>query len=146
VVRADGSGLLAAGYFGGANDDAGTGLALDGEANIYITGTTVSTETTLPVTVGPFLANKGSQDAFVAKLKFTINANAPTVSIVSPSSGSINGGTTVTINGTKFASGATVSFGGAAATNVVVASDTRITATTPAHDAGAVNVVVTNPN
>ena len=146
VVRADGSGLLAAGYFGGANDDVGTGIALDGEGNIYITGTTLSTEANFPATVGPFLTNRGAPDAFVAKLKFTINANAPTVTGVSPSSGSINGGTSVTITGTKFAGGATVTFGGVAATNVVVASDTRITATAPAHPAGAVNVVVTNPN
>ncbi|HJQ26664.1 MAG TPA: SBBP repeat-containing protein [Blastocatellia bacterium] len=146
VVRADGSGLLAGGYFGGANDDVGTGIALDGEGNIYITGTTLSSEATFPATAGPFLAYKGSQDAFVAKLKFTINANAPTVSSVSPNSGPMGGGTSVTITGTKFANGAAVSFGGSAATNVVVASDTRITATTPAHDAGAVNVVVTNPS
>ena len=40
----------------------------------------------------------------------------------------------------------TVSFGGVAATNAVVVSDTQITATTPPHSAGAVSVVVTNPN
>ena len=50
----------------------------------------------------------------------------------------------MTIAGTGFLAGATVSFGGTAATNVVVASSTSITATTPAHAAGAVNVVVTN--
>jgi IPT/TIG domain/Beta-propeller repeat len=146
VVKADGSGLVAAGYFGGAKDDVGTGIALDGAGNVYITGTTISTETSFPVTAGPFLTYKGFQDAFVAKLKFSVNANAPTVSGVNPASGSINGGTSVTITGTKFANGATVSFGGIAATNVVVASDTRITATTPAHAAGSVSVVVTNPN
>jgi len=37
-----------------------------------------------------------------------------------------------------------VTFGGTAATNVSVVSSTQITATTPAHAAGAVNVVVTN--
>src|SRR5690348_13505117 len=68
----------------------------------------------------------------------------PTVSSVSPTSGSTIGGTGVTITGTNFAAGATVSFGGTAATNVSVVSGTSITATTPAHAAGAVNVVVTN--
>ena len=69
--------------------------------------------------------------------------SAPTVSSVSPNSGTTAGGTAVTITGTNFASGATVTFGGAAATNVVVASSTSITATTPAGSAGAVTVAVT---
>ena len=72
--------------------------------------------------------------------------NPPTVLSVSPSSGSINGGTSVTINGTNFTSGATVTFGGNAATNVAFVSSTTLTGTTPAHNAGAVSVVVTNPN
>src|SRR6185437_800060 len=42
--------------------------------------------------------------------------------------------------------GAAVSIGGSAATNVVVANATTITATTPAHAAGAFNVIVTNPD
>jgi plastocyanin len=69
---------------------------------------------------------------------------APTVTGVSPSSGTTAGGIAVTITGTGFAAGATVSFGGSAATGVVVSSATSITATTPAHAAGAVDVVVTN--
>jgi hypothetical protein len=67
----------------------------------------------------------------------------PTVSSVSPSSGTTAGGTAVTITGTNFAAGATVAFGSNAATNVVVVSGTQITATTPAHAAGAVTVTVT---
>jgi hypothetical protein len=70
----------------------------------------------------------------------------PTVTGVSPGSGSTAGGTVVTISGTNFATGATVSFGGASATGVTVVSATSITATTPAHAAGAVSVVVTNPS
>ena len=68
----------------------------------------------------------------------------PTVSSVAPNSGSTAGGTAVTITGTNFAAGATVTFGGAAATNVVVVNSTTITATTPAGSAGAVTVTVTN--
>ena len=49
----------------------------------------------------------------------------------------------MTITGTNFASGATVTFGSTAATNVVVVSSTTITATTPAGTAGAVTVTVT---
>ena len=68
----------------------------------------------------------------------------PTVTAVSPSSGSTAGGTAVTITGTNFAVGATVTFGASAASNVVVVSATQITATTPAANAGAVTVTVTN--
>jgi PKD repeat protein len=69
---------------------------------------------------------------------------APTVSSISPNSGPALGGTAVTITGTGFASGASVRFGGVAATNVNVASSTSITATTPAQAQATVNVVVTN--
>ena len=69
-----------------------------------------------------------------------------TVTSVSPAGGTIAGGSSVTINGTNFAAGASVTFGGSAATNVVVVSAVKITARTPAHALGAVNVTVTNPN
>jgi len=68
---------------------------------------------------------------------------APTLTSVTPNSGPTTGGTSVTITGTNFATGATVKFGSAAATNVVVASSTSITATTPAGSSGAVTVTVT---
>jgi len=73
-------------------------------------------------------------------------AAAPTVSSIAPVSGTTAGGTSVTITGTGFVSGTTVTLGGAAATAVTVVSATSITATTPAHAAGAVNVTVTNPD
>ncbi len=72
------------------------------------------------------------------------SAPAPTVTSISPNSGTGSGGTAVTIAGTNFGSGATVSFGGTAATGITVVSSNSITATTPAHAAGAVTVVVTN--
>ncbi|MGC1265311.1 MAG: IPT/TIG domain-containing protein [Candidatus Acidiferrum sp.] len=74
-----------------------------------------------------------------------VSTPSPTVASVSPSSGSTGGGTAVTITGTNFASGATVTFGSTAATNVVVSNSTSITATAPAGSAGAVTVTVTNP-
>src|SRR5262249_24500538 len=75
---------------------------------------------------------------------FTYTNPPPTVSAVSPTSGSVNGGTTVTVTGTGFLSGATVKFGGIAATGIAVNSSKSITATTPAHGAGTVDVSVTN--
>ncbi len=59
--------------------------------------------------------------------------------------GDVAGGARVAVNGSGFAAGATVSFGGRAGTSVQVVSATRIDVTVPAGTAiGAVNVVVTN--
>jgi len=63
----------------------------------------------------------------------------PTVTAISPASGSHLGGTPVTITGTGFVAPATVTLGGVAATGVTVASPTSITATTGAHLPGAVD-------
>jgi IPT/TIG domain/Collagen triple helix repeat (20 copies) len=70
---------------------------------------------------------------------------APTVSSVSPTSGGTAGGTSVTIHGTGFVSGASVMIGGAA-TDVDVVGSTEITAVTAAHAAGEVEVVVSDTN
>ena len=69
---------------------------------------------------------------------------APSVTSVSPNSGPTGGGTAVSISGSNFLAGASVSFGGTAAGSVTVVNSSTITATTPAHAAGAVSVVVTN--
>lgn len=71
-------------------------------------------------------------------------APVPTVTAVSPASGSTAGGTSITITGTGFAAGATVTVGGAACTGVNVVSATSITCTTPAGSAGTASVVVTS--
>jgi hypothetical protein len=70
----------------------------------------------------------------------------PTVAAVSPASGTTAGGTQITITGANFQSGATVAVGGSAATSVVFVSATTLRATAPAHAAGIVSVVVTNPS
>lgn len=70
----------------------------------------------------------------------------PEVSSLSPTSGRVAGGTSVTIRGVRFRSGATVLFGDVPGTNVVVVSDTEITVDSPAHDEETVDVTVTNPN
>ena len=80
------------------------------------------------------------------KVQSSTGSTAPTVASVSPTSGTVNGGTAVSISGSNFAAGATVTFGGTTASNINVVNSTSITATTPAHLAGTVNVVVTNTN
>ncbi|MBI1350148.1 MAG: hypothetical protein GC156_03420 [Actinomycetales bacterium] len=74
---------------------------------------------------------------------YTYLGAAPTMSAVNPSTGSSDGGDAVTITGTNFAAGATVTFGGATAPTVTVVNATTITATTPA-GTGVQPVVVTN--
>ncbi len=66
----------------------------------------------------------------------------PTVSAVTPGAGTTLGGTAVTISGTNFAAGATVTIGGAPATDVAVQGPTSLTARTPQHATGAGDVVV----
>ncbi|MCI0342029.1 MAG: IPT/TIG domain-containing protein [Planctomycetales bacterium] len=71
---------------------------------------------------------------------------APTLTSIAPVSGPTAGGTSVTLAGTGFQSGATIAIGGSAATSVVVVSATSITAATPSGSAGPANVTVTNPD
>jgi hypothetical protein len=68
----------------------------------------------------------------------------PTVVEIIPKEGPAAGGTPVEIKGTNFADGATVAFGGAPASGVSFVSADLIKAVTPEHQAGAVDVVVTN--
>ena len=75
-----------------------------------------------------------------------IGGPAPTISSVLPNSGPVIGGTVVTITGTDFQSGATVTFGQSPAAAVVFNSATQLKATTPAHAAGPVDVIVRNPD
>jgi hypothetical protein len=74
-----------------------------------------------------------------------IGAFEPQVALtaISAPSGSAGGGTPITLTGSGFASGATVTFGTTAATNVTVVDTTTITAIIPAHAAGVVGVTVT---
>ena len=67
---------------------------------------------------------------------------SPTLTSIAPVSGPTAGGTAVTLVGSNFAAGTTVTIGGAAATGVVVVNSTRITAVTPAGVAGARDVRV----
>jgi IPT/TIG domain/Viral BACON domain len=68
----------------------------------------------------------------------------PTVTGISPASGSSTGGTPVTITGTGFIGATGVTFGQTPATNVSVTSDSQITVTSPA-GSGTVDVIVTTP-
>jgi uncharacterized repeat protein (TIGR02543 family) len=71
-------------------------------------------------------------------------ANAiPTVTAISPTSGSTLGGTAVTITGADLTAASAVTIGGAACTSVNPVSATSITCTTPIGAAGTASVLVT---
>ncbi|MCI0342429.1 MAG: IPT/TIG domain-containing protein [Planctomycetales bacterium] len=88
----------------------------------------------------------GQSGALGSGFTYGTPPSAPVVTNVSPAFGPTSGGTAITLTGTGFASGATVTIGGALATSVVFVSATQLTAVTPAGGAGAQTVVVTNPS
>ena len=68
-----------------------------------------------------------------------------TLTAVTADSGTASGGTGVTLSGTNLTDATGVTFGGVAATSVNVVNATTVTAVTPAHAPGPVDVVVTTP-
>ena len=72
---------------------------------------------------------------------------APSVATsLAPTSGPESGGTTITITGSGFTGATGVTVDGLPATGFTVVNDTTITAVTPPHAAGAVPVVVSDPD
>lgn len=86
---------------------------------------------------GPF---SGSGSA-ASPASLNVTAPVPTVSALSPVSGSASGGTSVVLTGTNFTGATAVTFGGVNATSVTIDSDTQITAVSPA-GSGTVDVQV----
>jgi len=71
-------------------------------------------------------------------------STTPVISSITPTSGSVDGGTSITINGSNFTGATGATFGGAAGTGFNVLSDTVISVTTPAGSAGTADVRVYN--
>lgn len=74
------------------------------------------------------------------------SSTPPSVASLSPNSGSASGGTTITLSGSGFRSGATVQIGSSACASVIVVSSTSISCSTPAGSVGTTIVKVTNPD
>lgn len=128
----------------GTNFLSTTDVTFDGTpANVVTITDTALTVTTPAHSVGTFdvvvttLAGSATLGA-----GFTYAAVIPTISAITPNSGLIAGGTTLTITGTGFFGVTAVNFDGVAGTSLDVLSDTSLMITTPAHAAGAVDVVV----
>jgi len=112
-----------------------------------VNGTTVTCTTpALAPVLGPVPVVVTNADTQSAALPtgFNAQAAAPTLSAVNPSAGTTGGGTLITLTGTNFYAGATVTVGGSAAGSVTVVGATALTCWTPAGAAGSAAVVVTN--
>ena len=140
----------------GTHFQAGATVTIGGTAATAVTVTS-ATQLTALTPAGPasstaavvavVVTNPDGQQATLASA-FTYAGpyHPPTLSAVTPVRGSTAGGTSVTLTGTHFQPGATVTIGGTAATAVTVTSATQLTALTPAGAAGPAAVVVTNPD
>jgi IPT/TIG domain-containing protein len=117
-------------------------------ASFTVTSSTSISAVTPAVTQGLVnvtVTNSGGTSAISTRDQFTFTLT-PRISSVSPSSGTTDGGTSVTISGVNFTGATAVYFGGVPAT-FKVASDKVITAVSPAGaDSGiTVDIVVSSP-
>jgi len=84
--------------------------------------------------------------ADLAQLLSSWGATYPaSIDAVTPASGPLEGGTSVTIVGTHLAATTLVEFGGVAASDLTVVSSTEVHAITPPGSSGAVDIAVTTP-
>ena len=80
----------------------------------------------------------------LAGVTIAYNVGSPVIANVAPSTGTVTGGTVVTVTGSGLVEAATVRFGATPASSFVINSSTSITAVAPAGTAGTVNVKVTS--
>jgi hypothetical protein len=141
TVTITGSGFTNAVYvsFGGY---AAQSFTVNSDTSITAVAPATYYDGTVDVTV------QGSSFAWSATVpadQFTYADAAPTVTEVSPNTGTAAGGESVTISGSGFTSASAVYFGGVEATSFSVNSDGSITAVAPAASAdGPVDVTVAN--
>ncbi|MEY4787513.1 MAG: hypothetical protein RL692_1407, partial [Planctomycetota bacterium] len=133
-----------------------TGTNLTGASSVTVVGvaaTSVNVVSPTSITAVTPAGSAGAKSVAVTTAggtaslpsAFTFVVPTPTISGVSPSSGTTLGGTAITITGTNLTGVSSVTVGGVAAMSVSVVSSTSITAVTPAGSAGAKSVAVTTP-
>ena len=120
-------------------------IVADNGSNMYISGTYDTRWNNGQL--NPAFARLTASDFEVVQLGWNPQpAPAPIVAAASPATGTTAGGTAVHVLGSFFQTGATVTFGGVAATGVSVERSTRLLAVTGPHAAGAVDITVRNPD
>jgi Beta-propeller repeat/Abnormal spindle-like microcephaly-assoc'd, ASPM-SPD-2-Hydin len=106
-ISATGNTILYATYLGGTNEDVGLGVAVDTNANAYLTGLTYSSD--FPVTAGAFQGtNSGAGDAFFAKVN-TVSGALLYSSFLGGSGLDQGNGIAVDKNGNAYITGTTAS-------------------------------------
>jgi hypothetical protein len=95
--------------------------------------------------VGSHLANGATCRVDVEAICRGLYSSGATLTAINPTSGAASGGVGVTLTGTGMSGATSVTFDGVAATSVNVINSTTITAVTPGHATGAVNVAVFTP-
>jgi len=133
--------ITGTGFLAGATIDFG-GSACSGVTVVSSTSITCTTTAHASGAITATVTNSDTQNGNLVSA-YTYQP-APVVSAISPSIGSTAGGTAVSITGTGFVAGATVTIGGASCGTLTVVSPTLITCTTSAAGAGLVDVVATN--
>jgi len=132
----------------GSNLVKGMTVTIGGAPATITSFNTVSIHATTPSGTGVADVVVTTPQGLSATLKgvftFAETPDPPSVTSVAPSSGSVNGGTTVTLKGTGFNKGAVVSVGGTLCFTIIVLDSNTITANVPAHALGSADVVVTN--
>src|SRR5439155_14638831 len=112
--------ITGTGFVTGATVRFGSTSAAGAVVNSPTQITVPSPATVTPGAVDVTVTNTAGTSATSASDLFTYQAVQPAITSLNPTSGQTGGGTTVTITGTNFITGATVDFGGVAATGVVV--------------------------
>jgi hypothetical protein len=120
-----------------------------------VTGSNATTiDVTIPASASvgpvPIVVQNNNGTTAVSNAPFTytlatVNA-APVISPLTPDRGPVTGGTSITITGTNFTAGSTVTVGNVPATDVQVIGNTQIVAVTPPGVEGSAAVVVTTAN
>ena len=115
-------------------------------ATSYVVNSTSSITAMVPAeaagVVDVTVTNSAATSGTSAVDLYTFQSNAPTVTGLSVSSGSISGGAPVTITGSNFLGVTAVLFGGVPATSFSLNSPTSMTAIVPAEAVGAVDVIL----
>jgi hypothetical protein len=139
VVNIAGSGLYGATdvWFGGIS---GTGLDVIDDNHLTIISPPNPAGTVALSVINPTHTGHSAGSATV----FRYEDPVPKLSTVSPSYGSIDGGTYVTLTGSGFSGTKDVKFGENSGTALNITDDRHITLVTPAHSPGSVAISITN--
>ena len=138
----------------GAGLDNATGVLIGGVAATNVTvvagvgwrgATTVTAVTPARATSLVDVAVTTPTGTVTSSEAFRYGRAEPTIAGVSPASGPLAGGTTITITGAELTGTTNVTVGGILATDVTVVNATTVTAVTPAHAAGVVAVALSTP-